>query len=180
MRIQWWIAACFSMLQIIQLKGGDNVADRTEYLSDRTVTQVGIIVRDIEKTSRAWAELLGVETPRWFLTDPAETAHTTYMGKPTTARAKLVFFDLGQVQLELIEPVGGPSTWKDFLDQKGEGVHHIAFAVRDMDGRIRALEGLGTAAVQRGDYTGGRYGYIASDAKLGVALELLENFSGTP
>ncbi len=180
MRIKWQIAACLTMSQIIQLRGGDNVADSTKYLGDRTVTQVGIIVRDIEKTSKAWAELLGVETPRWFLTDPVETGHTTYTGKSTTARAKLVFFDLGQVQLELIEPVGGPSTWKDFLDRKGEGVHHIAFAVRDMDGRIRALEGLGMAAVQRGDYTGGRYGYIASDARLGVALELLENLPATP
>jgi methylmalonyl-CoA/ethylmalonyl-CoA epimerase len=179
MRTKWRIAACFLMSQIIQLQGGDNVTEKQGILNSRTVTQVGIIVRDIDKTSRAWAELLGVEAPKWFLTDPVETAHTTYKGKSTTARAKLAFFDLGQVQLELIEPVGGPSTWKDFLDQKGEGVHHIAFAVRDMDGRIRALEGLGLAAAQRGDYTGGRYGYIDSETKLKVALELLENFQET-
>ena len=176
MRINPWIAA-FCLAGLIQLQGGTKVTDQQETLNSRVVTQVGIIVKDIDKTAKAWAELLGVTAPKWFLTDPAEIAHTTYRGQPTPAQAKLAFFDLGQVQLELIEPVGGPSTWKDFLDQKGEGVHHIAFAIRDMDGQIRVLDKLGMPAVQRGDYTGGRYGYIASDPKLGVVLELLENFS---
>jgi methylmalonyl-CoA/ethylmalonyl-CoA epimerase len=175
MRIQSWIAVS-CLAGFIQLQGGTNVTGQKEGLNSRVVTQVGIIVRDIDKTARAWAELLGVEAPKPFLTDPVESAHTTYHGQSTPARARLAFFDLGQVQLELIEPVGGPSTWKDFLDQKGEGVHHIAFGIRDMDGQIRVLEKQGMPPVQRGDYTGGRYGYIASDAKLGVVLELLENF----
>ena len=176
MKMNPWTAA-FCLAGFIQLQGGTNVTDQEKTLNSRVVTQVGIIVKDIDKTAKAWAELLGVTAPKWFLTDPAEIAHTTYRGQPTPAQAKLAFFDLGQVQLELIEPVGGPSTWKDFLDQKGEGVHHIAFAIRDMDGQIRVLDKLGMPAVQRGDYTGGRYGYIASESKMGIALELLENFS---
>jgi methylmalonyl-CoA/ethylmalonyl-CoA epimerase len=175
MKIKPWIAAGFCLAGFIQLQGGTKVTDPKDTLNSRVVTQVGIIVKDIDKTTKAWAELLGVEAPRWSLTDPVETSHAKYKGQSTTARAKLAFFDLGQVQLELIEPVGGPSAWKDFLDSNGEGVQHIAFLIKDMDGQIRVLERLGMPAVQRGDYTGGRYGYIDSNSKLGVMLELLEN-----
>ncbi len=175
MKIQSWIAAGLCLAGFSQLQGGTQVTGQKDTLNSRVITQVGIIVKDIDKMSKAWANLLGVEAPRWSLTDPLERSHAKYKGQPTTARAKLVFFDLGQVQLELIEPVGGPSAWKDFLDRNGEGVQHIAFLIKDMDGQIRVLERLGMPAIQRGDYTGGRYGYIDSNSKLGVMLELLEN-----
>jgi 4-hydroxyphenylpyruvate dioxygenase-like putative hemolysin len=83
---------------------------------------------------------------------------------------------MGQVSLELIEPLGGPSTWKDFLDEKGEGVHHIAFMVEGTDEVVARLETQGVSLVQQGYYTGGMYSYLDSAAKLGVILELLENF----
>jgi 4-hydroxyphenylpyruvate dioxygenase-like putative hemolysin len=83
---------------------------------------------------------------------------------------------MGQVSLELIEPIGGPSTWREFLDQRGEGVHHIAFVVRDTDEVVELLEGKGVGVIQQGDYTGGRYTYVDSAPTLGVILELLENF----
>jgi archaellum component FlaG (FlaF/FlaG flagellin family) len=83
---------------------------------------------------------------------------------------------MGQVSLELIEPIGGPSTWREFLDEKGEGVHHIAFFVKDTGEAVRFLDGVDISVVQQGDYTGGRYTYMDSASALGVALELLENF----
>ncbi len=145
-------------------------------LGAEIVCQVGVIVEDIAKTSRAWAELLGVEVPPARLTDGKEVAHTRYRGESTDARARLAFFDLGQVQLELIEPVDGPSTWREFLDQHGQGIHHIAFRVRGMDGVIARLEARGVPLVQRGDYTGGCYAYLDGVPPLGAVLELLENF----
>jgi catechol 2,3-dioxygenase-like lactoylglutathione lyase family enzyme len=145
-------------------------------LGSNAVCQVAIIVRDIEKTSKAWAELLGVEVPQWRLTDPAAEAHTQYRGQGTEARAKLAFFDLGQVKLELIEPVGGPSTWQEFLDRHGEGLHHIAFFVKGMDGALARLEARGIPLIQRGDYKGGCYAYVDGVPKLGAILELLENY----
>ena len=84
-----------------------------EALGTTTITQVGIIVQDIEARSRAWAEVLGLPVPEILITDRYEQAQTEYDGKPSNARAKLAFFHLGQVALELIEPVGEPSTWQD-------------------------------------------------------------------
>ncbi len=144
-------------------------------LSTDTIVQIGLVVRDVEATAWAYAELLGVEVPGWSLTGPEEEAHTRYRGVPTEARAKLAFFRLGNLQLELIEPVGGPSTWRDYLEAHGEGVHHIAFEIDGMQDQVAALSAQGLPLIQRGDYTGGRYAYIDSTDQLKVILELLEN-----
>jgi methylmalonyl-CoA/ethylmalonyl-CoA epimerase len=140
------------------------------------ICQVGLIVRDIERSAEAYSRVLGMPKPEVIVTDGPEIAHTRFRGEPTDARARLAFFDMGQISLELIEPIGGPSTWQEFLDEKGEGVHHIAFSVKDTDRAVAFLEGNGIGVVQQGDYTGGRYTYVDSAAVLGVILELLENF----
>ena len=139
------------------------------------VCQVGVVVEDIAEVSQAWAELLGVEVPPARLTDGQDISHIRYRGEGTDARAKLAFFDLGQVQLELIEPMGGPSTWREFLERNGQGIHHIAFRIQGMDDVIARLEARGVPVVQRGDYTGGRYAYLDGIRRLGAILELLEN-----
>ncbi|MFO7916720.1 MAG: VOC family protein [Anaerolineae bacterium] len=145
-------------------------------LGSDVVCQVAVVVENVERTSEAWAELLGVEVPDWSMTDPAVKSHIEYKGETTEARAKLAFFDLGQVRLEIIEPVGRPSTWGEFLDEHGQGLHHIAFFVEGMDEALTGLEEQGLTLVQRGDYTGGRYAYVDGTSQLGCILELLENF----
>ena len=144
-----------------------------EALGSQAVCQIGLVVRDIEKSAHVYADLFGVDVPEWSMTDTMDKAHTRYRGEPTEARAKLAFFRHGDISLELIEPVGGPSTWQEHLDTKGEGVHHIAFRIQGMDEQIEILERKGMPLVQRGDYTGGCYAYIDSAPQLGVILELL-------
>jgi methylmalonyl-CoA/ethylmalonyl-CoA epimerase len=149
-------------------------------LGTTVICQVGLIVRDIERSSEAYSRVFGLPRPEVIVTDGPEIAHTQFRGQPTDARAKLAFFDMGQVSLELIEPIGGPSTWREFLDERGEGVHHIAFTVEGTDEVVAFLAGAGIEVVQQGDYTGGRYTYVDSAPALGVILELLENFGSEP
>lgn len=144
-------------------------------LGSNVITQVAIVVRDIEKTARAFADVFGLEMPEVRLTAPQEEAHTLYRGEPTPARAKLAFFHMGSVTLELIEPVDGPSTWREFLDTHGEGIHHIAFNIDGMKDAIAFLESKGMTTVQTGEFTGGRYAYIDAIGQLGAILELLEH-----
>lgn len=151
-------------------------AGSTAALGADKIVQVGIVVKDIEKASRAYAEVLGTEVPAWFLTDKIDKAHTEFRGKPTEARAKLAFIELRNITIELIEPVGGPSTWREFLEERGEGVHHLAFEVKGMDEKIKLLAERGLPLLQKGDYEGGRYAYVDGTGRLAVILELLENF----
>jgi methylmalonyl-CoA/ethylmalonyl-CoA epimerase len=144
-------------------------------LGTTTITQVGIIVQDIEARARAWADILGLPMPEISMTGTLDVAQTEYQGVPSTARAKLAFVHLGQVDLELIEPLGEPSTWKDQLDEHGDSLHHIAFHVKGMQDKLAYLDSQGISLVQRGEYTGGRYAYVDSSTQLGAILELLEN-----
>ncbi len=152
------------------------MTEKQSILENVSIMQVALIVRDIEKTSKAFAEVFGVDVPAWSITDPMEQSHTNYRGEPTEARCKLAFFDIGKgVQLELIEPDGKPSIWQEYLDQHGEGVHHIAFPAKDMRKQVAAFEANGMPEVQRGDFTGGCYSYIDSTKQLNVLIELLAN-----
>jgi methylmalonyl-CoA/ethylmalonyl-CoA epimerase len=144
-------------------------------LASQTITQVGIMVKDIDATAQAWAQVLGVPMPNIIITDTVDIAHTEYQGQATPARAKLAFFPLGQVTLELIEPIDKPSTWDDQLVAHGPSLHHIAFQVNGLAGLLPVLANQGLPLVQRGDYEGGRYAYLDGQQKFGAVVELLEN-----
>jgi len=155
-------------------------SDRKSHLEpiilNKTVTQVAIVVKDIDKARNAWAQLLGVKVPDVSIAASNSSRPTLYKGSPTDAKAKLAFFDMGNLQLELIEPMGGKSTWQDYLDTHGEGIHHIAFEVKGIDGVEKRFELQGTPTVQLGGWDGGAYSYVDASRDLGCMLELLENF----
>jgi catechol 2,3-dioxygenase-like lactoylglutathione lyase family enzyme len=138
------------------------------------VVQIGIVVRDLDAKVKAWSAFLGTE-PAWTgETGPVEETHATYMGNLTQARCRQAIFDLGECSLELIEPIGQPSTWTDFLEDRGEGLHHIAFRVDGMAEGVRRVEASGNPLVQRGEFPNGRYAYLDAAATLGTLVELLE------
>lgn len=143
-------------------------------LENTTVAQIAIVVHDIEEACKRWAQILGQPVPNVIITQPGNEVNMTYRGQPSNAQAKLAFFNLGQVQLELIEPVGEPSTWKEALDKNGESVHHIAFWTEDMQASADFLKQHGIPLVQRGDMGEGQYAYFDAQQQLGVQIELLE------
>jgi methylmalonyl-CoA/ethylmalonyl-CoA epimerase len=144
-------------------------------LGNNVITQIGILVHDIETTSQAYADFFGVDKPTWSLTDTVDMAQTEYRNKSSEARAKLAFFDMGSLQLELIEPDHNPSTWREYLDEHGEGPHHIAFVIKGMKEKIAVMERNQMPLIQKGEYTGGRYAYMDTFNHLKIILELLEN-----
>ncbi len=144
-------------------------------LGTKVVTQIGILVNDIEKVSQAYASFFGVDVPNIMVTGTVDIAETEYMGERSEARAKLAFFDMGSLQLELIEPDHHESTWRNYLNEHGEGPHHIAFVIDGMKEKIQLLADRGFKLQQKGEYTGGRYAYIDTFDELKVLIELLEN-----
>jgi methylmalonyl-CoA/ethylmalonyl-CoA epimerase len=142
-------------------------------LDTTTVVQIGIIVKDVEKTAGYYAEVFGIPKPAVVPIADDSFANTNYRGKKSRAKGKAAFFDLGPVQMELIEPVGEPSTWDEFLRTKGDGIHHIAFRTADLDKASAFLNSKGMETVQSGAWDGGQYAYIDSSKQLGTILELL-------
>jgi methylmalonyl-CoA/ethylmalonyl-CoA epimerase len=138
------------------------------------VGQVALIVKDAEKTSKNIAKLFGFQEAPYEMIGEYEFANTTYMGKPTPAKAKATFYNMGQLDLEIIEPRGEPSTWNDFLKEKGEGIHHIAWYVKGIDEVTAFLEGQGMKMIQEGNWDGGKYKYFDAREQIGFILELLQ------
>lgn len=139
----------------------------------KRVTQIAIVVRDIEKTIAVWSELLGLEKPKIVETEGSELTHMTFRGKPSDGKAKLAFINMENVVLEFIQPVDGPSTWQDFLEKRGEGIHHIAFNVENLEETLRKFREIGVKPEQNGDFEGGCYVYTDAKSKLGAIIELL-------
>jgi len=146
----------------------------SEALGTSRIVQVGIVVADVEATARAWSQILGLPMPEIRLTDEFDFAQTEYQGAPTSARARMAFLNVGQVDFELLEPVGEPSTWNDQLQQHGPSLHHVAFEIAGMGAKREYLNSQGLKLLQSGEYVGGRYAYFDSQARLGAVLELLE------
>jgi catechol 2,3-dioxygenase-like lactoylglutathione lyase family enzyme len=143
----------------------------------KKVVQVAIVVRDIEASSKRWAELLGMPVPEISTTRPGHEVKEIYRGKPSEGQVKLTFFNLGQVVIELLQPISEGTSWKEYLDEKGEGVQHLGFQVVDPDKTSAELEKAGYPIIHQGRYDAdnGTYIYHETLDALGVVVELLHS-----
>lgn len=162
---------------IVSVHAGGNTTMSDNLLHSNVITQIGIIVRDVEAKARAWSDVFGMPMPEIKTTAEYEITHAQYGGEPTRARVKQAFFHFANIDIELLEPMGEPSTWMDQLKEHGDSIHHIAFKVGTIDemmASVPALEAAGLKMVQRGDWLpNGRYIYMDGVDKLGAILELL-------
>lgn len=146
-------------------------------LGTRRVCQIALVVRDIEKSAKAYAAFFGLPIPEYITTEPGLKVNQTYRGKPSDARCKLAFFELDNTVIELIQPLGGPSSWQEVLDERGEGIHHIAFHVDDTAGKAKSLAAQGIPLLhQGGDPRAGQFSYFDAREKLGILVETLEGY----
>ncbi|MCJ7695091.1 MAG: VOC family protein [Anaerolineaceae bacterium] len=144
-------------------------------IKSRRIGQIGIIVKDVEKSARIWAEMLGLPIPEIIITETVDQTNAQYMGNPTPARAKIMVFKFANIDMEFIQPLDVPSTWNDQLEEHGNSIHHLAFRIKGMQEKVDAFEENGIHLVQKGDYKGGRYSYLDTVDDFGMILELLEN-----
>lgn len=144
---------------------------------NNVINQIAFVVRDIEQASEAFAKLLGIPTPKWFLTGDRDVSKVVFRGKPTDSRSKLVFLNTPTVQIELIEPDLEPGTMREFLDTVGEGIHHIAFDVDSIKEKLPVFERNGFPLLQSGEFTSsnGRYVYVDTLNSHKTLMELLES-----
>jgi len=80
----------------------------------------------------------------------------------------------GDLQVELIQPVSGPSIHREFLDAHGAGLHHVCFAVDDVDAACAAAEAAGVPVLMRGSMMDGEieFAYVDGSASGAPYVEL--------
>ena len=134
--------------------------------------QVGIVVRSIDETVKFYTEVFGIGP---FEIREVDFPNATYHGQKAGYRGKRAFAKLGPVTLELIELIEGKTVHEDFLKEKGEGLHHIAFAVKDLKKSEAEAEKVGLKVIQgmkREDGSG--FAYLNSDRIGGAMFELIQ------
>ena len=141
---------------------------------DRKAAQIAIVVRDIEASSRRFAGLFGVDVPEIRVNQPGNERGLIYRGKPTNDQAKLAFFDLGNIQLELLEPIGTDNAWAEGLDEKGERLHHIAFFTESMADTKAHFEKHGAPMVMNA----GTLAHFDGQDLFGCFIEVFERRGG--
>jgi methylmalonyl-CoA/ethylmalonyl-CoA epimerase len=104
--------------------------------------------------------------------------HALVHGEPAGFALKIAFGALGGVLIELLEPLDDRSPHAGFLAERGEGLHHLAYLVEDLDERIAAARDADprTGLVIDGTGPGNpvRWAYLGGGTSRGTVIELLE------
>lgn len=106
------------------------------------VSQIGFVVRDIERAMESYAPLFGA-----FRRLDAFDMEWEYRGRRELSSIKVAFADSGEVEIELIEWVSGETPHKEFLQAGREGLHHLRFMVENLEEKIEQASAFGYAPV---------------------------------
>jgi hypothetical protein len=127
---------------------------------------------------KRYRDLLGIDSWHVFEITPAANRFT-YHGKPVEHSFKAAFTMLGKMMVELLEPLEGEGIYRDFLNERGEGIHHLGHVrVEDLDQAIRELEEAGFPCIETGGDASGfhTWAYVDTTPALGYILELSTGF----
>ena len=136
--------------------------------------QINIIVKDIELAAKKWAELLGIPVPEIRINHLEGNENYTYRGQPVSCDLKVCDIPMNGFVIELHQPIGGPSSFQEFLDKHGNGVHHIGFEVgAARDDVIADMEKDGYDVGRTlGIYPGSSWTIVDAEDTLGVNLNI--------
>lgn len=156
-------------------------------LGDKVVCQVCLVVDDAEAYARRYAQIFGLDMPEPLVTSGFEHTRAMYHGKPTDGAARIYYWRFGEVDFEVLQPLGEGTVWNDWLKLNGPSIHHIAFRVEDADGVAREFARFDYPVAQKGFFEGllangshtGTYTYIDTAKSFGTMIELLEEFDST-
>ena len=133
------------------------------------IAQVGVVVKNLEKTIEYLTSLGLGPFKISTVTHPAATVH----GKKEFYQVRLAKSQQGPVELELIEYQKWKTIHKEFLDEKGEGLHHIKFTVKDINTTVDKFARSGIEALQQDrGVTGGGMAYLDTAKIGGLIIEV--------
>lgn len=120
------------------------------------LTQVGLVVRDVEEVAYNYWNILGVGPWKIVTISPPHFRDQVYKGKPIRYSVKVGFTQMGQVELEILQPIDSHTMYDDFLEKHGEGAHHVQYLTDSIDEIFRHNKIMGDKGFPR--MQGGRVG----------------------
>ena len=127
------------------------------------VQHIGIAVRDMEASIETFEKLFGIKC--------------SSREKIAASRVEVAFFDLGNTHVELVSPVDPESPISKYIEQRGNGIHHICFDVEGIDEWLETLKAKDVKLLYetpREGASGHRVAFINPSSANGILFELSE------
>jgi methylmalonyl-CoA/ethylmalonyl-CoA epimerase len=154
-----------------------------EALAGRPIFQIAFVVRDLEQALERYSAALGAAPWRCWTLGANDHQQTEYRGRPTSFSSRLALNN-SSPQLELIQPLTGPSAHQDWLERPGEGPHHLGLVVDSVPHTIAQVTDAGYPLVYSGAGLGpqrdGAWAYFDTTQALGLMLEAVEPPTSMP
>ena len=124
------------------------------------IEHIGIAVKSIDESKKYYEKVLGLEC---YATEEVKDQ-----------KVKTAFFKVGQTKLELLEATDPESPVAKFIEKRGEGIHHIAFAVDSADEALKSVEEKGIKTIDKKSRKGAEgldIGFLHPKSTFGVLTE---------
>ncbi len=129
------------------------------------IEHLGIAVKSLEEAIPYYENILGLKC--YAVEEVADQ------------KVKTAFFKVGQTKIELLEPTSEDSTIAKFIEKRGEGIHHLAFAVTDgVANALAEVEGKGVRLIDKAPRKGAEglnIAFLHPKSTCSVLTELCEN-----
>jgi methylmalonyl-CoA/ethylmalonyl-CoA epimerase len=129
----------------------------------KAINHIGIAVESIAKHRNFYESTLGARFEK--------------LEDVPSQKVKVAFFQVGDIRLELLEPTDPTSAVAKFIAKRGEGLHHVAYTVDDIEARLAELDSAGLELIDKVPRTGAHHMQIAflhPKSSAGVLTELCE------
>jgi methylmalonyl-CoA/ethylmalonyl-CoA epimerase len=125
------------------------------------IEHIGIAVSDLNSAIRFYEDVLGLEC--YAIEEVADQ------------KVKTAFFRIGETKIELLESTNPEGPIGKFIEKRGEGIHHIAFAVDDVKEALNEIESKGVQLIDKQPRKGAEglsIGFLHPKSTFGVLVEL--------
>ncbi len=99
------------------------------------IEHIGIAVRNIEEQLPYYEQILGLKCYNIEVVEDQ--------------KVKTAFFKVGETKIELLEPTSEDSTIAKFIEKRGEGVHHIAYATKSVKEALKKADEKGVRLIDK-------------------------------
>jgi len=125
------------------------------------IEHIGIAVANLDEAIQYWENVMGLKCYN--------------IEEVKDQKVKTAFFKVGEVKIELLEPTSPESTIASFIEKRGQGVHHIAFAVENTDKALADVEAAGVKLIDKQSRNGAeglKIGFLHPKTTMGVLTEI--------
>ena len=133
--------------------------------------QLGIVVRDLDKAIEFYSRLFGSGL---FKKMEFKDLEVEVRDKPTRLTVTVALARVGEIQVELIQAEPGENIYWEFFKRHGEGLHHLAFIVDNVEAELTRAKEKGTPVLMFGKTDGGDFAYLDSKEPGSVITEIYQ------